>query len=107
MPKVVSHTVSWVPTQSFYVISQPESLDLTLISAEDEQWSNWLMKRHSFAFQGQHGHLTLRKEARTRKESYWYAYRSQNQQTVKRYAGRTNDLSIARLEEIADEITKT
>src|SRR5581483_4867186 len=54
-----------------------------------------------FSFQGKDGHLTLLKEPRVRGTDYWYAYRSLNGRTLKKYAGRTADLTVARLEEIA------
>ena len=65
-------------------------------------WLAWLAKRSSFSFQGKHGHLNLLREARARgSEGYWYAYRRQGKRRIKQYAGRTPDLTIARLEELA------
>ncbi|MBE3561378.1 MAG: hypothetical protein IMW89_19480 [Ktedonobacteraceae bacterium] len=45
------------------------------------------------------------KETRQRgREGYWYAYRRQGKRTFKQYAGRTSDLSIARLEQLAQAL---
>ncbi|QBD76976.1 hypothetical protein EPA93_13570 [Ktedonosporobacter rubrisoli] len=104
MPKVISDAVIWSAKQNIYVQRSQGSLDLQPITGEQEQWFSWLAVRSAFAFQGQQGHLTLRKEARARKEEYWYAFRCQNRRTIKRYVGRTADLTLARLEEIATEI---
>ncbi|HEY4385296.1 MAG TPA: LuxR C-terminal-related transcriptional regulator, partial [Ktedonobacteraceae bacterium] len=46
-------------------------------------------------------HYTARKETVQQRGAYWYAYCSLHGRTLKRYLGRTADLSIARLEEIA------
>ena len=64
-------------------------------------WRGWRTTAR-FSFQGKHGHLSLLKETRRRsKEGYWYAYRRQGKRRIKQYAGRTLDLTISRLEELA------
>ncbi|MBO0783062.1 MAG: LuxR family transcriptional regulator, partial [Ktedonobacteraceae bacterium] len=105
MPKVVAHSVTWIAAQNTYVIHEPGRPDSSPVPGEEQQWFTWLAACSSFAFQGKQGHLTLRKEARARNAGYWYAYRCQNRKTIKRYAGRTTDLAITRLEEIAGEIS--
>lgn len=104
MPKVAAHAVIWLAEQATYALREPENPHIRPLPSEGEAWSGWLAAHSSFAFQGKRGHLTLRKESRASREGYWYAYRCQNQRTVKRYAGRANDLTIARLEEVAGEI---
>ena len=101
MPKVAKHALTWLPERSVYELRGLDGANEQSIRGEDEKWFTWLSALSSFAFRGQHGNLTLRKEARANGEGYWYAYRSQHQQTFKRYVGRTADLTIARLEEIA------
>jgi LuxR family maltose regulon positive regulatory protein len=105
MPKVIAQAIIWLPERNVYVIREPESADFSPVPDEESEWFAWLAARSSFAFQGQHGHLTLRREIRARREAYWYAYRCQNQRTIKRYVGKTNDLAIPRLEEVARDIT--
>jgi LuxR family transcriptional regulator, maltose regulon positive regulatory protein len=71
------------------------------LSSQDHL-SHLLGEYVSFSFQGQQGHLTLLKEMRVRGgDGYWYAYHRQGKRVVKKYAGRPNDLTIARLEELA------
>jgi LuxR family maltose regulon positive regulatory protein len=60
-----------------------------------------LASHASFSFQGRSGRMSVLKEARQRGAGYWYAYRSHGRHTMKRYLGRTSDLSLARLEEAA------
>jgi len=90
----------WSPEHHTYTIYE-RGQQLSSLSEENETWSAWLAKRRSFSFQGKHGHLTLLKERRACGESYWYAYRRQGKRRIKQYAGRTLDLTIARLEELA------
>jgi len=106
MPKVATHALIWSLEKNHYELRTPDLLDQYAVLAEDEQWFLWLSARSSFSFQGQCGHLTLRKEVRPRGgEGYWYAYRTHNKRTVKKYVGRTAELSIARLEATAKALT--
>ncbi|WP_246046447.1 hypothetical protein [Thermosporothrix hazakensis] len=98
------YTLAWLPEHQRYALSQPGQPDTYDIQ---EQWRAWLDACSSFAFEGRNGHLTLRKEPRKRGESYWYAYCTRNRRTRKRYAGRSTDLTIAKLEEIARLLTAT
>lgn len=104
MPKVAIHTLTWAVKNSWYELRTPGSLDQHTWLAENEQWFQWLTDHSSFSFQGRSGHLTLLKESRGG-EHYWYAYRTQHRQTAKKYAGRTADLTFARLETIAETLT--
>src|SRR5579859_1635090 len=105
MPKVVQHTLTWLPERNAYEASGQRETKPRLLQSPDKEWFVWLVTLTSFAFQGQHGHLTLRKESRSRGEGYWYAYRGQHGQTFKRYIGRTADLTFIRLEEVASALT--
>src|SRR5205823_2250905 len=49
----------------------------------------------------QAGRISVLKEARSRGTGYWYAYRTQNRHTRKRYLGRTAQVTFARLEQEA------
>src|SRR5579884_463681 len=68
---------------------------------DDNGWFAWLEGVSSFSFQGQQGQLTVRKEARPRGAQYWYAYRRIGPKMAKKYLGRSADLTLARLEEVA------
>ncbi|MBA3947579.1 MAG: hypothetical protein H0X37_23865 [Herpetosiphonaceae bacterium] len=71
-------------------------------------WHVWLDAHRSFAFDGRSGHLNLLKEARAGSGvGYWYAYRRIGSRTIKRYAGRSSELTTARLEEIAESLNQS
>ena len=55
----------------------------------------------SFAFHGASGSLNVYLEGRPRGGAYWYAYHTKEGRTRKRYLGRTESISLARLEETA------
>ncbi|GHO50527.1 LuxR C-terminal-related transcriptional regulator [Ktedonospora formicarum] len=105
MPKAAPYLLTWIPEQQVYALSSQGQTGAHLFQREDERWFAWLATCSSFAFQGQYGHLTLRKENRKRGAGYWYAYRTQNQRTRKRYVGRSEDLMLAHLEECASRLT--
>jgi LuxR family maltose regulon positive regulatory protein len=56
----------------------------------------------SFAFSGKRGHYSARKEPKQRGDRYWSAYLAVGEQLTKKYLGKSADLSLARLEQIAD-----
>jgi LuxR family maltose regulon positive regulatory protein len=74
--------------------------------ASTDVFSNdWLEQTASFAFQSRWGmYYTVRKQRVQRGSSYWYAYRRLHGRVVKRYLGRTTELTFARLEEIAHQL---
>ena len=53
---------------------------------------------------GKGGHYTARKEAKQRGDRYWYAYLATGTQLTKKYLGKTSDLTLGRLEHIAQEL---
>ncbi len=70
--------------------------------------SDWLEQIASFSFHSRWGmHYTVRKQRVQRGNNYWYAYRRLHGRIVKRYLGRTADLTLARLEEIARLLEST
>lgn len=104
MPKPTTYTVCWLPEQGYYALREQGHEDRPLPPADDTLWREWLAQTASFAFWGQHGHLSLLKEARARGEGYWYAYQRIEGRKVKKYAGRGSDLTIPSLEAIAKEL---
>ena len=58
----------------------------------------------SFAFYGRFGHLNVHKEVRKRGDWYWYAHHSAGRRNRKRYLGQTAHLTLARLEQVAQEL---
>src|SRR5213080_1850422 len=100
MPKAVS-TLSWSAAEETYVLSEPPSGQGRSITPDSPAWFAWLAERSSFAFHGQQGSYSALLEAVQRGERYWYAYRRTGQKLRKKYLGKTADLTLARLEQVA------
>ncbi|MBA3824037.1 MAG: LuxR family transcriptional regulator, partial [Ktedonobacterales bacterium] len=96
MPRQAAYLVRWDASVAAYLASDathPLMGDL---------WGTWVARHHAFAFQGQGGHINLLKERRHGGEAgYWYAYRRTGKRVTKRYAGRPEQLTLARLEALA------
>jgi len=95
------HHLIWRTDRRAYELDEPGSEPFLPLASHAERWVAWLESISAFSFQGQQGHLTVRKEARPRGDQYWYAYRRVGPRMAKKYLGRTVDLTLARLEEIA------
>jgi LuxR family transcriptional regulator, maltose regulon positive regulatory protein len=105
MPKAAAATLLWSPARERYEWQHRGESSSSPLEIEDTPGFLRLVDdSSSFAFQGRHGRLTLRKESRRHGEGYWYAYRSQGRRTRKKYLGRTPSLSIARLEDSAEAL---
>ena len=99
MPKTTTHALIWSAEGQTYTWRDGNGPDRP---GSGPAWVEWLAGQPSFAFHGRAGQITLLKEARkSGGAGYWYAYRRQGRETIKRYAGRTTDLTLERLEEIA------
>ncbi|GAB4426898.1 MAG: LuxR family transcriptional regulator [Chloroflexi bacterium OHK40] len=64
-------------------------------------WYAWLTEATSFAVAGAGGRYTARKERRGRADGYWRAYRRRGQKLVSVYLGRSAELSLERLQQVA------
>jgi ATP/maltotriose-dependent transcriptional regulator MalT len=102
MPKGTAFTIVWSAEEDLYELHVPG--DHQAWTREDERWFSWLKQCPSFAFQGRSGHITLLKERRRYGEGYWYAYRTCHRRTTKKYAGRSEYLTFARLEMLASAL---
>src|SRR5258708_15674227 len=92
----------WSQEDQWYRQRDEHYTDTIDVREEPEAWLKRLAASTSFSFLGREGHLTLLKEVRPHGgDGYWYAYRRQGKRTAKKYAGRTADLSAARLEQMA------
>ena len=100
MPKAVS-MLSWSAAEETYVLSGPPSEQARPLAPDSPAWFAWLAERSSFAFHGKFGSYTARLEAVQRGERYWYAYLHTGQRVRKKYLGKTSDLTLARLEQVA------
>jgi len=77
----------------------------TSIAVESEAWYHWLAaeQNQSFAFRHALGTFTMRRE-RKRQGWYWYAYRKQEGSLRKAYLGKTEELTLVRLNQVAATI---
>jgi LuxR family transcriptional regulator, maltose regulon positive regulatory protein len=104
MPKAAMYTLVWSSERGMYDLYEQANRDHPLLQGGDALWFEWLANHTSFSFQGRYDQLNLLKEARPRGEGYWYAYRRQGKHVVKKYVGRSTDLTIAHLEAIAQAL---
>ena len=101
MPKAAPYRVTWDPERGAYELHDTSSQQALPVIPGSREWFDWLRSVSSFTFGGQHAHLTVRQEHRSGGSAYWYAYRRTGVKTTKKYLGRTSDLSLAHLEEVA------
>src|SRR5215467_12460171 len=101
MPKVPMYTLAWSSTTQVYELYQTHDREGLGITPESPAWFAWLEQVSSFAFVGKNGYYTARKEARQRGDLYWYAYRTTDTQLTKKYVGKTANVTLARLEQVA------
>ena len=102
MPKAARYRLTWVGEHQIYALREAHNNEQPLpVTPGSVEWFSWLSSIPSFTFSGQHGQLTVRQEARGGAGTYWYAYRRHGDKMLKRYLGRTADLTPAHLEEVA------
>jgi LuxR family maltose regulon positive regulatory protein len=101
MPKVPAYTLAWSPAIATYELYQTREREALRIVPDSPEWFAWLDQASSFAFAGKGGHYTARKEAKQRGGRYWSAYLSISEHLTKKYLGKTEELTMARLELIA------
>jgi hypothetical protein len=102
------HTVIERMDSGNYFIYDPDT-GKQEFEPDSADWFRWLAERTSFHFKAQHGHFTARQEEKKKRDeqtslSYWYAYRKAYGKQHKRYLGSTDTLTLAKLEEVADEL---
>lgn len=74
------------------------------IFLESPQWNDWLTHHKQFTFKGDAGHFSARKENRQGSD-YWYAYRRRNGRLRKAYLGKSDEMTLLRLEEAAANLS--
>ena len=107
MPRSSLYALLWSEEYQQYEVHIRGQLYQRFPPGECEAFSSWLSEQTSFAFAGQAGWLSVIKEAREAGAGYWYAYRTQDRHTRKRYLGPTAKVTFARLEEAAAGFTST
>lgn len=96
MPTYAPSQYRWSEQTQNYVLSIGETIRQEALSGE------WLEQITSFAFHSRSGmHFTARKQKVQRGTNYWYGYRRLHGRLLKHYLGKTSDLTLARLEEVA------
>ncbi len=104
MPKVPTYTLAWSSTTQAYTLGEgPDQRPLSIVVGS-AAWYAWLDHASCFAFAGKAGHYTARKERKQRGTWYWYAYFARGQQRTKAYLGKTPNLTLARLEQVAQTL---
>jgi LuxR family maltose regulon positive regulatory protein len=104
MPKPPTHTLIWSAQSKTYALVTPDHPPQEMVPGNEEAWVAWLTTHSSFSFHGQSGYLSVLKEPRKRGAGYWYAYHTKESQTRKRYLGRSAIVTLARLEEVAQDL---
>jgi hypothetical protein len=104
MPKVAGYRLAWSVKDQTYQLQETRDHTRLHIVPESPAWFAWLHQVSSFAFWGKGGHYTARKEKRQRGEAYWYAYVGAGKKLAKKYLGKTADVTLARLEQVAAEL---
>ncbi|HKF38186.1 MAG TPA: hypothetical protein VKB35_14925, partial [Ktedonobacteraceae bacterium] len=105
MPKVPMFTLAWSSATGAYELYETRDRGVLGIVPDSPAWFTWLDQVSSFALVGKSGRYTARREARRHSNRYWYAYLVTGTQLTKKYLGKTSDLSLARLEHIASEMS--
>ncbi len=102
MPRRAAYELRWQPHARAYVLSGDGQSLVPAIRPETPAWWAWLAEASSFAFASAAGATcTLRKETRQRGGAYWCAYKRTGGRMAKRYLGRAEEVTLARLEEAA------
>ncbi len=104
MPKIAHYTLVWSPLHRAYELHESPGSGILEIVPESPAWLAWVSQISSFAFHGRNGSYTACKERKQRGEGYWYAYVRIGGKLTKRYLGRGIDLTLPRLEQVAQEL---
>src|SRR5260370_2341632 len=101
MPKRAGYYHDWASPHQAYTLCQGREDEVLDVIPDTLAWSVWVSQLSSFAFRGRHGYCTVRKEHRQRGAGYWYAYARVAGKLTKRYVGRDSELTLSRLEQVA------
>jgi len=83
-----------------------QEASLNTVVVESDAWYGWLERHDAFRFESPAITFTARKEQRAG-SWYWYAYRRHAGRLRTAYLGKSTELSLARLQIIADELAGT
>lgn len=102
MSKATTYTLAWSPARQGYTLHDRQAELNFAFDAGTPEWCEWLERTVSFAFQGQRGTYTARREQIKPGDWYWYAYQRLGKRVRKQYLGKSEALSLLRLEEAAE-----
>ena len=105
MPRPAPHALIWCEDSQEYELQRGGKPERRFTRGDEQAFACWLAEHAAFSFVGRAGRLSVLKEARSRGAGYWYAYRTQDRHTHKRYLGPTAKVTFARLEAAAKELT--
>lgn len=98
MPKHLPYQLQWSLQTQEYELLHDGKLVAPSFKPSSPRWFAWLETLAVFSFQSRSGaRWTVRKERMQRGGFYWYAYQRRGRQMVKRYLGRSSDLTFARI----------
>jgi ATP/maltotriose-dependent transcriptional regulator MalT len=104
MPKSFRRGVRWDRQAASYQVIEQAGNKITAshLDFPSHVWQQWLEQVSSFAFQSKDGQrFTARKETRARGDAYWIAYRKIDGKLTHKYLGRTTDVTLSKLEQVA------
>src|SRR5260370_25776854 len=107
MPKPSLHTLIWSHQQQHYELHMYGQPEQYFRPGDESAFSRWLNEHTAFAFWGLAGRLSVLKEARGSGTGYWYAYRTPDRRTRKRYLGPSAKVTLARLEQEAQALSRS
>ncbi len=99
MPKALEHALIWEEEHQQYQLSTHGQPQQGFHREDEAAFSRWVAQHSSFAFVGQAGRLSVLHEARGGGTGYWYAYRTKERHTHKRYLGSSSNTTAALREE--------
>src|SRR5947209_7642924 len=101
MPKTAAAILAWSAAHQVYTLhADHREINLPL-DPDAPLWCEWLEQTPSFAFRGRRGTYTARSEQIKQGDWYWYAYQRSQQRLHKKYLGKSEALTLRRLEEVA------
>ncbi len=89
-PEVQQETLTW-----------QDGTEVHQLTVGTTDWYAWLERASTFAFTGPTGTFTARKEHRQRGGAYWKAYRKRAGKLRRAYLGKSNALTLTRLQMVA------
>jgi hypothetical protein len=106
MPQKTDNSIEAVGSSYLLGTGWNSHLTKLTFALESQEWYAWLCTIPSFRFESKRGKYTARKEQREQGGDYWIAYVKHHKKLYKKYLGPTDKLTMLRLEEVAEELTK-